>query len=92
MVRIPRISTDPAVRDTAIRLTRRADTTLEIREFSRSRADTLRGALVSDGPDLEDLAGFFLFWFGRSMTLASSLELPEFLEPFCKHRRSPSSL
>jgi hypothetical protein len=85
------MNTDPALRENAMRLARRAETILVLIEVSRSRANTLRGALVKEVTALEALAGFFVFWLGRSMILASSLELQGFLEPSCKHRRSPSS-
>ena len=72
-----------------MRLNRRAEITLEMIEFSRSRAKTLRGARARGESGLEALDGFFLFWFGRCMTIASSPELREFLEPSCKHHRNP---
>jgi hypothetical protein len=49
-VRIPKMKIEPTVNEAAMRLALRAEIILEKTEFSRSRAITLRGALVRGVP------------------------------------------
>jgi hypothetical protein len=60
-VKIPRIKTDITVTEAAMRLALRAETILEIMDFSISRATSLRGALASGLPGITALAGLFFF-------------------------------
>jgi hypothetical protein len=57
-VKIPKMKIEPTVNEAAMRLARRAETILEKTEFSRSRANTLRGARASGVPYMAPFAGF----------------------------------